>query len=578
MQNTLDNGSFPKIIVQTHAYNVEKYIRKALQSMIDQTYENWEWYLTENASTDHTIDVIEDFLRSHPDDRIHLLKRKYNTILQPGKEKDLFFDEIMPNLVGKGYFYTELDSDDYFTSQALEIMIKPVIEHGVDYVITGRQAFSDVGWYAADLPVTKLFPNIAELSYVWPQNYKCMRTLWGKLFRMDDYCAILQDKELNSMVNGRDTYENLMYMQRVSSAASVGKVTVNFCIRPDSIFHANVYSGRYLSYLKIYQKTIELFRQWNRMQPVNLLFAAQVLRVSMQETIAPAAGAIYSASALELVKNILTDQTVYQVLDKYDLYDAFLYEIFALMEKNFDSQKAQTQNKPEQYFHIWILRGLTYQTRNWHLALCCMIRGVLMGENRYRVGMKYVKDLLITHTSGAYQKLYSSLQVETMKKMVDANPLAFIEMLCGSVKTLPQYGLGENWIQPDLFEQIRQEQTEIEKNRCKVAQLIESGDIVALRAALDQSTQLMPLDYVTLYAKMFLFCVDNDLEPAALTAGAIEYLYPYNQLLVDMAAMILEESGYYSLAYSLYKKNLYYADELKKSAIEQKMNQLAVAN
>ena len=74
--------------------------------MICQTYDNWEWYLTDNASTDQTPAIIESFLQAHPDERIHYFKRKYNTLLQPGKEKDPFLEEILPSFVGKDYYIT----------------------------------------------------------------------------------------------------------------------------------------------------------------------------------------------------------------------------------------------------------------------------------------------------------------------------------------------------------------------------------------------------------------------------------------------------------------------------------------
>lgn len=132
MKHQANGCKKPKIIVLTYAYNVEKYIPNALQSMISQTYDNWEWYLTDNASTDRTPNIIEDFLQTHPDERIHYFKRKYNSILHPGKEKDPFSVCVLPSLVGNGYYITSLDSDDYFEPRALEIMAKPVIEHGVD--------------------------------------------------------------------------------------------------------------------------------------------------------------------------------------------------------------------------------------------------------------------------------------------------------------------------------------------------------------------------------------------------------------------------------------------------------------
>lgn len=554
MKNQANGCKKPKIIVYTHAYNVEKYIKNALQSMIGQTYDNWEWYLTDNASTDQTPAIIESFLQAHPDERIHYFKRKYNTILQPGKEKDPFFDDILPSFVGKDYYITSLDSDDYFAPDALEIMATPVIEHGVDYVITGRQAFSEEGHYPADLPVTRLFPDIADLSDVWSKNYICMRTAWGKLFHLDDYYTILHNKERQKMSNGNDTYTNLLYMQMSSSAASVGKVTVHFCIRPDSIFNSNVFPERYRAYVKIYQKTIELFRKWNRMQSSNLLFAARVLYTSMLETILPTTRDVQSPSALELLKNILTDTTIHQVLNKHQLYDTFLDETFALMQKNAVLQSEQNSIPSEKYFHIWILQALLHPEQDWYLRLCCLLRGVLMVDNRFRVGMKYLLDTLVENTQDDCKKAYASLSASDMRDLSAVNPLAFTDILCRN--------------------SAKEEQIRIDNYRKNVIDSLQKGNNKQLTQDVYLLSQNSPLDYIVLYAKMYLSCVENDTKAACCIAGIVEFLYPYNSLLVDIAGMILEENNHDHMAYTLYKKYLFYAEESQKDEIQQVLQRL----
>lgn len=554
MKNQANGCKKPKIIVWTHAYNVEKYIKNALKSMICQTYDNWEWYLTDNASTDQTPKIIESFLHAHPDERIHYFKRKHNSILQPGKEKDLFFEEILPSLVGQDYYITSLDSDDYFVSNALEIMAKPVIEYGVDYVITGRQGFSDDVQYDADLPVARIFSDIADLSDVWPQNYICMRTAWGKLFHLDGYYAIFQDKEKKAMSNGNDTYTNLLYMQMSSSAASVGKVTVHFCIRPDSIFRSNVFPERYRAYVKIYQKTIELFRQWNRMQSSNLLFAARVLQSSMLETILPTTRDVQSPPALELLKNILIDPTVYQVLSKYELYDEFLNKAFALMQKNAVWQSEQSSEVCDKYFHIWILRALLHPQQDWYLRLCCLLRGVFLGDNRFQVGMKYLRTILVENTQGDCQKGYDSLSEADMKNLMATNPLAFMSFLCR--------------------DREKQEIASMDDHRKKVIDLLQKGDNRQLEQEFLRFIQHAPLDYMVLYVAMYLSYVKSDTESACCIAGTVEFLYPYNSLLVDMAGSILEENGRCYMAYTLYKKHYFYAETSAKGQIQEILQRL----
>ena len=87
-------------------------------------------------------------------------------------------------------------------------------------------------------------------------------------------------------------------------------------------------------------------------------------------------------------------------------------------------------------------------------------------------------------------------------------------------------------------------------------------------------SQNSPLDYIVLYAKMYLSCVENDTKAACCIAGIVEFLYPYNSLLVDMAGMILEENNHDHMAYTLYKKYLFYAEESQKDEIQQVLQRL----
>lgn len=564
MKNQANGCKKPKIIVFTYAYNVEKYIKNALQSMIYQTYDNWEWYLTDNASTDQTPAIIESFLQAHPDERIHYLKRKYNSILQPGKEKDPFFDDILPSFVGKDYYITSLDSDDYFAPDALEIMATPVIEHGVDYVITGRQAFSAEGHYPADLPVTRLFPDIADLSDVWSKNYICMRTVWGKLFRLDGYYATLQNQDSKGISNGLDTYTNLLYMQMSSSAASVGKVTVHFCIRPDSIFNSNVFPERYRAYVKIYQKTIELFRKWNRMRPSNLLFAAQVFQSSIIETIAPTTRDVNAPQALQLIENILTDETVYQVLNQYHLYDPFLETTFSLLQKNAVFPEGHPSPEAEQYFHMWVLLALQKQAadpNDWYGSVCCLLRAVLAENNRYHVGLPLLHEQLKSSTDARVQSVFDTLTSSGTAERIRTNRSSFCAAITRDRERLQQTTLHENGVWAQMVDPSDAEQAQLEQYRQTALNALQSGDLASLDPALEQLARFSPFDYGTIYAKIYQFCLLGQLEDAACVASLIEYLYPYNPLLVDTAIMVFEETGRSAAACSVSQKHLPFARE-----------------
>lgn len=67
--------SKPEISIVMPAYNVEKYIARAIESVLAQTFTNWELIVIDDASKDGTCSVVSRF----QDERIILLHRDSNS-------------------------------------------------------------------------------------------------------------------------------------------------------------------------------------------------------------------------------------------------------------------------------------------------------------------------------------------------------------------------------------------------------------------------------------------------------------------------------------------------------------------
>lgn len=104
----------PLISIIMPAYNAEKYIGKAIQSIIDQTYKNWELIICDDASTDNTKQIIEIF--AEEDSRIVTSHNADNQKLLKTRNRLLKF--------AKGDYITFQDADDYSCLNRLELLIK----------------------------------------------------------------------------------------------------------------------------------------------------------------------------------------------------------------------------------------------------------------------------------------------------------------------------------------------------------------------------------------------------------------------------------------------------------------------
>ena len=97
----LKSKPFVSVVIPT--YNHAKFLGKALESVIYQTYRNWEVIVIDNKSTDGTRQVIENY----KDPRIQYFKISNDGII--AKSRNLGIN------VAKGEWIAFLDSDDWWT-------------------------------------------------------------------------------------------------------------------------------------------------------------------------------------------------------------------------------------------------------------------------------------------------------------------------------------------------------------------------------------------------------------------------------------------------------------------------------
>jgi glycosyltransferase involved in cell wall biosynthesis len=68
----------PKVAVICLCYNHEKYVIEAIESVMFQTFKDWELIIVDDASTDNSVEKIETFLTSNASSRIQFLKNEKN--------------------------------------------------------------------------------------------------------------------------------------------------------------------------------------------------------------------------------------------------------------------------------------------------------------------------------------------------------------------------------------------------------------------------------------------------------------------------------------------------------------------
>lgn len=119
------------ITVVIPTYNRMPYIIEAIQSVIAQTYTNWELLIVDDGSTDDTVDVIQTM----NDDRIKIIPLKHLGLIGPLRNAGA--------LAGKGEWICFLDSDDVWKPQKLELQLNALKQSGFSCCYTNFELMDE---------------------------------------------------------------------------------------------------------------------------------------------------------------------------------------------------------------------------------------------------------------------------------------------------------------------------------------------------------------------------------------------------------------------------------------------------
>lgn len=117
----MDNNLIVSIIVPV--YNVEKYIGKCMESLINQTYKNIEILIINDGSPDNSIDVVKTF----KDERIKIINQK-NKGVSAARNNGLKH--------AHGKYIIFVDSDDYLSNDFVEYMLSLVKKNNSDFAFS----------------------------------------------------------------------------------------------------------------------------------------------------------------------------------------------------------------------------------------------------------------------------------------------------------------------------------------------------------------------------------------------------------------------------------------------------------
>lgn len=181
------------ISVITPMYNASKYIQETIESVLAQTYTNWEMIIVDNYSTDKSTELVSNF--TSKDSRIRLVRLDYNSG-GPARPRNIGIEHA------KGEYIAFLDADDVWLEEKLQKQVEVLKHNDCDIVHTlaysideeskgithtnNQRVYTKLKYFLNDASIA-CFTNFININTVLMKKDRSIK------FKEDSYLVALED-------------------------------------------------------------------------------------------------------------------------------------------------------------------------------------------------------------------------------------------------------------------------------------------------------------------------------------------------------------------------------------------------
>lgn len=244
----------PKFSVIIPVYNVEKFIHRCVDSVLAQTFSDFELILVDDGSTDHSGAICDGYARQ--DVRVKVV-HKSNGGLSSARNAGL--DQA------KGEYICFVDSDDYIREDLLDTVSAYL--NGEEWLICFGFAIQTPSGmirneYLGNIVKKDIESDKDKLRFICNElmDYRVSWTAWSKVFSR----AVIEREHLrfadNAGIYAEDLYFSLCYMAFADEIVNIQKPLYVYCERDDSIMGTDAKKNNVARFLQL-ANAVERFYQ-----------------------------------------------------------------------------------------------------------------------------------------------------------------------------------------------------------------------------------------------------------------------------------------------------------------------------
>lgn len=193
-------------------YNTENYLNQCIDSVLNQTFSDFELILCNDGSTDNSGKICDDYRKI--DERVQVIHKENEGNFAARRT-------LLEHATGKYVLF--VDSDDWIASETLEKTVAFAEENQMDIVMFGHHVVDDDGHFISDK--SHFYPDKTiykgeelqqiYIDFVISNN---LNYLWDKLIRRECFVSDdLDDPKLIQNFKGGDKMQMIAIMRKISS-------------------------------------------------------------------------------------------------------------------------------------------------------------------------------------------------------------------------------------------------------------------------------------------------------------------------------------------------------------------------
>ena len=233
----------PKVTVVVPVYNVEKYLHKCAESILNQSFQDFELILVDDGSTDKSGDICDRF--AEKDSRVRVIHQENGGL---GAARNTGTREA------RGEWLLYVDSDDSIESVTIHSALRTAEANNADIVVFGFQSVDEDG-HAVERFVDDIPKGSAFSLRTKPEMLLGAPVAWNKLYRL----SLFDDIEYP----GRAWYEDIRTTPKLQAEAKrivyMEDLLYNYLMREGSITK-NINVERNVEILEAFEDIIGWFK------------------------------------------------------------------------------------------------------------------------------------------------------------------------------------------------------------------------------------------------------------------------------------------------------------------------------